>query len=81
MFELAEDDPDVTMGKPMHAPNRWPDHLPGFKGDGDRPTRKASSTSRCTLAKAFAMGLDLPEDWFAPYLTKNRPLVQLSLLH
>ncbi|ROU02919.1 isopenicillin N synthase family dioxygenase [Histidinibacterium lentulum] len=78
MFELAPDDPDVKMGKPMHAPNRWPDHLAGFK-DTVTAYQESQLDLSVHLAKAFAMGLDLPEDWFAPYY--KRPLVQLSLLH
>ena len=31
MLDLPPDDPDVIAGKPLHLPNRWPDHLPGFK--------------------------------------------------
>ncbi len=78
MLDLPPDDPDVVAGKPLHMPNRWPDHLPGF-----RPTVEAYFAAMMNLSKslrqAFAMALGIDPDYFEPYY--QRPLVQLSLLH
>ena len=31
MLDLPADDPDVVAKKPLHLPNRWPEHMPGWK--------------------------------------------------
>ena len=31
MHELAPDDPELLAGRPLQGPNRWPEHLPGFR--------------------------------------------------
>lgn len=78
MLDLPWDHPDVKMGKPMHMPNRWPEHLPGFKATVGSYIDAMQELS-VQLRNAFALGLDLPENWFDPFY--NRPLVQQSLLH
>lgn len=78
MLDLPEDDPDVLAGKPLHAPNRWPADLPGFReivGGYEETLLRVSAD----IAHAFALALDLPGDWFADKFRK--PLVQLSLLY
>ncbi|SMF17346.1 Isopenicillin N synthase [Tistlia consotensis] len=78
--DLAADDPDVVAGKPLHGPNTWPEAalLPAF-----RPTIEAYDAEMRRLAgdllRAFALGLELPEQWFADKV--DRPLAQLRLLH
>lgn len=78
MLDLPTDDPDVKAGKPLHLPNKWPDHLPGFK-----PTVEAYIDSMLGLSKslrhAFAIALGLDESYFDSFYRK--PLFQLSLLH
>lgn len=78
MLDLPPDDSDVLMGKPMHMPNKWPDHLPGFQKIVEA-YQAAMMDLSTTLRRAFALGLKLPEFWFEPYY--NRPLIQQSLLH
>lgn len=78
MLDLPPDDPDVLAGKPLHLPNKWPDHLPGFKA-----TVSAYLAAMLGLAgqlrRTFALALGLPETFFEDWYRK--PLVQLSLLH
>ena len=78
MLELPADDPDVLRGKPMHAPNRWPDHLPGFR-ETVTAYQEAMLDLSVHIRQMFAIGLDLPEDFFEPYY--RRPLIQQSLLY
>ena len=78
MLELAEDDPDVLRGKPMHAPNRWPDNLPGFR-DVVEAYQDAMLALSVHIRHMFALGLGLPEAFFEPYY--RRPLIQQSLLY
>ncbi|MGF1627281.1 MAG: isopenicillin N synthase family dioxygenase [Alphaproteobacteria bacterium] len=77
MLDLPPDDPDVVAGKPLHLPNRWPEHLPGFRErvGGYIDTMLGFSGQ---VLHAFALALDLPETWFDDKFT--RPLIQLSLL-
>jgi isopenicillin N synthase-like dioxygenase len=77
MLDLPADDADVTMGKPMHLPNRWSD-LPGFKATVSAYMDAMMGLS-VSLRHGFALGLGLPGEWFDPFY--NRPLIQQSLLH
>ncbi|SLN42046.1 isopenicillin N synthase family dioxygenase [Roseisalinus antarcticus] len=77
MLDLPEDDPDVVMRKPMHLPNRWVDHLPGFN-DTMQTYMAEMEVLSALLRRAFALGLGLPEGWFDPFY--RRPLIQQSLL-
>lgn len=78
MLDLPPDDSDVVAGKPLHMPNRWPDHLPGFRPAVEAYFAAMLDLSR-SLRQAFAMTLGLDADYFEPFY--HRPLVQLSLLH
>lgn len=78
MLDLPADDPDVIMRKPLHMPNRWVDHLPGFNTTMQTYMGEMTVLS-ATLRRAFALGLGLPEEWFDPFY--NRPLIQQSLLY
>lgn len=77
MLDLPWDDPDVARGKPMHCPNRWPDHLPGFRQTVEAYLDAMMALS-VHLRHCFALGLDLPEAFFEPFY--RRPLIQQSLL-
>ncbi len=76
--ELPPDDPDIRDGGRVHAANRWPETLPGWRetliGYYDRMERLTDA-----LLRAFALALDLPEDYFAAFYRK--PLTQINLLH
>ena len=77
-LDIPADDPDFLAGNIMLVPNQWPDWLPGFRAEvmeyfdavmavGDR------------LFRAFALSLDLPEEFFVEKARK--PTSQLRLLH
>ncbi len=77
-LDIPDDDPDFLAGNIMLVPNQWPDWLPGFRpevmeyfsavmGVGDR------------LFRAFALSLDLPEEFFVEKAQK--PTSQLRLLY
>ncbi|WP_421724430.1 isopenicillin N synthase family dioxygenase [Bauldia sp.] len=78
MLDLPADDPDVVMGKPMHMPNRWVDHLPEFNKTA-RAYIAAMDELAADMRRLFALGLGLAEEWFDPFY--NRPLFQQSFLH
>jgi isopenicillin N synthase-like dioxygenase len=77
-LDLPPNDPDVVAGKPFHGQNVWPSNLPNF-----RPTMEEYYNALRGLAEllcsAFAIGLNLPEDFFSD--KTNKPLAQLRLLH
>jgi isopenicillin N synthase-like dioxygenase len=73
--ELQPDDPD---GNRVHALNRWPQNLPGWRealigyyGEMERLTD--------ALLRAFALALDLAEDYFVAFYRK--PLTHIVVLH
>lgn len=76
--ELPEDDPDIVAGNRVHARNKWPDNLPGWRetllGYYDQTERLSSA-----LLRAFALALDVDEDYFLGAYRK--PLTQINLIH
>jgi isopenicillin N synthase-like dioxygenase len=65
--EMAADHPDVISNRRYRAPNRWPDHLPGFRetvvGYCDTMERLVKK-----MVRIYARALDLPEAYFdAPF--------------
>jgi isopenicillin N synthase-like dioxygenase len=77
-LEIAEDDPDFVGGNLMLVPNQWPDWIPGFK-EGVRTYYDAVTATGRRLFEAFALALDLPEDFFLKLA--NKAPSQLRLLH
>lgn len=67
--ELPPDDPDILAGDRVHALNRWPDNLPGWKetllGYFDAVERLSMQ-----IMGAFAIGLNLQEDYFVRFFRK-----------
>jgi isopenicillin N synthase-like dioxygenase len=78
--DLPPDHPGVLAGRPLHGANVWPDpaSLPDF-----RPTIEAYKAAMQGLAtrimSGFALGLGLPQDWFADKI--DDPMAILRLLH
>ena len=77
-LELPEDDPDFMNGSKLFGPNVWPEELPGFQ-DEVYAYFDAIFDLGCTLFQAFALSLNLPENYFDKELTK--PIAQLRLLY
>ena len=76
-LDLPLTDQEVIAKTPMHGPNIWP-NLEGFKEDIGRYYTEVMALGR-TLFHAFALALDLPENYFDAYLKK--PTSQLRLIH
>lgn len=76
-LDLDPDDPDVVSGTYGYGVNQWPE-LEGFR-TVVMAYHQALGVLSETLYRGFALSLDLPEDHFAPMLTK--PIAELRLLH
>lgn len=62
-LEIDENDEDYRAGDRLLAPNRWPAFLPGMR---DSLVRYFQAAQDCGegLLRAFALGLDIPQDYF-----------------
>jgi isopenicillin N synthase-like dioxygenase len=76
--ELAWDDPDVIAAKPLLGPNQWPARPPELRRVLTRYYDALTELGR-VLSRAFALALDLDEDFFAKAMA--RPTAILRLLH
>lgn len=76
-LDVAVDDPDVLAGKKLYGPNVWPAEMPAFREAMDRYYWELF-TLGSKIFRAFAIALDLPEDFFSDKITK--PLAQLRIL-
>jgi len=76
-LEVPADDPDVLAGKSLYGPNAYPDSLSGFRDAIDRYYQELYQLGK-RIFQAFALALDLPENYFEDKITK--PLAQLRLL-
>ncbi len=77
-LELPGDDPDYDAGNPLYGPNQWPADLPGYR-DAIYAYYDATLDLGVTLFRAFAIGLELPDDYFVPLITK--PMGQMRVIH
>jgi polar amino acid transport system ATP-binding protein len=76
--ELPPDHPRVRAGVILHGPNLWPD-LPGFR-DTVLAYLDALSAVGQALMRGCALGLGLPEHYFAEHGTAN-PLLLLRFFN
>ena len=76
--DLPVDDPDIADGGRVHALNRWPGNLPGWR-EVLLAYYDAMEQLTETLLRGFALALELPETYFAAFY--RRPLTQINLLH
>jgi isopenicillin N synthase-like dioxygenase len=76
-FDVGLDLPGGDGRAPMLGANLWPD-LAGFQAPVSAYYAAVADLARRLFA-GFALALDLPEDHFAPHLT--RPPSQLRLIH
>jgi len=77
-LEVPSNDPDVLAGKTLYGPNVYPAELSGFREAIDQYYWALYQLGH-RIFQAFALALDLPEDYFDAKITK--PLAQLRLLH
>ena len=77
-LELPADDPDHLAGNPLYGPNVWPRELPDFPGAVYGYFEEVVALGH-VLFRAFAIALGLPDEFFAPMIT--RPMAQLRLIH
>jgi isopenicillin N synthase-like dioxygenase len=77
-LDLPLDDPDVAARKPLHGPNRWPDHSPWLRGAADAYYAETLKLGK-TLLRIVARSLDLSEDFFLGWCDK--PIVRTSFFH
>ncbi len=75
--EVAANDPD--LGKPIVAPNRWPDATVPCLREGVEPYYRAVCDVGAGILGALAVSLGGPRDAFAPFYT--RPLARGQLVH
>ena len=75
--ERAPNDPDVLSGRRFHAPNKWPQDLPGFR----ETTLAYMSTLEALcqkLVKLYALALDLPEAFFDKFFATPHMILRMS---
>lgn len=77
-LELPADDPDYLAGNRLYGPNQWPEGVPEFR-EGTYGFFEAAIELGRQLFRAFALALDLPEDYFADKITK--PLAQGRVIY
>lgn len=77
-LDLDADDPDVQAGIYGMATNQWPEGLEGFRG-ALTDYHAAIRTFGEKVFRAFALALELPEDFFAAKITK--PMAHMRVLH
>ena len=76
--DLSAEHPLVKAGTPLHGPNQWPDGLPGWRETMEECYAGLTSLGR-EIMHAFALALDLPEDFFDEKL--KGPMATLGPLH
>lgn len=76
--ELPPDDPDLLAGDRIQQPNKWPQGLPGWR-ETLLDYFEAVDGVAANLLRAFALTLDVEEEYFLRFYEK--PLTQVSLLH
>ncbi|WMS44720.1 2-oxoglutarate and iron-dependent oxygenase domain-containing protein [Acuticoccus sp. MNP-M23] len=77
-LDLPETDPDVAAGVFGYAANQWPDGEPAFR-EALTTYHDAARTVGARIFAAFALALELPEDFFAAKITK--PMAHMRVLH
>lgn len=74
--ECGADHPRVRQGLPLHGLNQWPE-LADFRAPMETYYKAANTLGR-RLMSGFALALELPPDFFAPWLTE--PMATLGPL-
>jgi isopenicillin N synthase-like dioxygenase len=77
-FEVAADHPAIGDGHSLYGPNLWPAGDEAFRDD-IMVYYEAQLELSTRLLRVFALALDLPEDYFEPFV--QMPLASMRLLH
>lgn len=77
-LELPPDDPDHLAGIPLYGPNQWPEDLPGFR-ETIYGCYEALNLLGKAVFRAFAIALDLPDDYFEDKIGK--PIAGFRFMH
>src|SRR6266568_8536939 len=78
-YDRGPDHPDVIAGKPLRGRNQWPSGAAGLRRDMMAYFRALGAMCDRMLP-VFAVALDMPEDFFAPFFA-NEAHANLRLLH
>ena len=76
--ELAADDPDILAGDRIQQMNKWPANLPGWR-ERLLDYFDAIDGVSANLLRAFALALDLKEDYLLGFYQKSMTQVSLAL--
>lgn len=76
--DLPADDPDIVAGRRIHALNKWPENLPGWREALLSYFAEMERLNR-DLLRAFALALDLEENYFHQFFRK--PTSAIKLFH
>jgi isopenicillin N synthase-like dioxygenase len=74
--DLPPDDPDILAGNHVHALNKWPENLPGWREAMLHYFSAVDKVSR-EMLRAFALAVDLDENYFAKFFRKPTSAVKL----
>jgi len=78
-YDRPVDHPDVIAGIPLRGRNQWPDSLPGLREDMNAYFQALHAMCERMLP-AFAVALEMPEDFFSSYFA-NECHANLRFLH
>ena len=77
-LDLPDDHPSVTAENPFLGRNRWPDEMPELQ-EGVYPFFEEGLQCGRNMMRAFALGMDLPEDSFLK--TTDEPIARCSIIY
>lgn len=75
-LDLGPLDPDVIAKTPLHGPNQWPEGLDGFR-EAIEAYQAAMWRLGHHVLRAFALALEIDEEFFVPYFVRPMPFVRL----
>lgn len=75
-LDLGSLDTDVIAKTPLHGPNQWPEGLGGFR-EAIEAYQEAMWHLGHQVLRAFALALEIDEEFFVPYFVKPMPFVRL----
>ena len=78
-YDRGPDHPDVMAGVPLRGRNQWPGGVPGLR-DEMMAYFRALNAMCDRMLPAFAVALDMPSDFFAPFFA-NECHANLRFLH